>query len=99
MIHCITYLGGTEHEKMAYIIRNKVDVQPGIKERKSMKEQSTKAVAKKKFFKMVFCRNFCDTDIGTDADFSGHSILSERICNIYIQCDVSDGDYSSCVYY
>ena len=56
MIHCITYLGGTEHEKMAYIIRNKVDVQPGIKERKSMKEQSTKAVAKKKFFKMVFSR-------------------------------------------
>ncbi len=41
---------------MAYIIRNKVDVQPGIKERKSMKEQSTKAVAKKKFFKMVFSR-------------------------------------------
>jgi len=35
MIHCITYLGGTEHEKMAYIIRNKVDVQPGIKERKT----------------------------------------------------------------
>lgn len=30
MIHCITYLGGTEHEKMAYIIRNKVDVQPGM---------------------------------------------------------------------
>lgn len=30
MIHCITYLGGTEHEEMAYIIRNKVDVQsPG----------------------------------------------------------------------
>jgi cardiolipin synthase A/B len=56
MIHCITYPGGTEHEKMAYIIRNKVDVQPGIKERKSMKEQSTKAVAKKKFFKMVFSR-------------------------------------------
>ena len=56
MIHCITYLGGTEHEKMAYIIRNKVDVQSGIKERKSMKEQSTKAVAKKKFFKMVFSR-------------------------------------------
>lgn len=56
MIHCITYPGGTEHEKMAYIIRNKVDVQSGIKERKSMKEQSTKAVAKKKFFKMVFSR-------------------------------------------
>lgn len=56
MIHCITYPGGTEHEKMTYIIRNKVDVQPGIKERKSMKEQSTKAVAKKKFFKMVFSR-------------------------------------------
>lgn len=56
MIHCITYPGGTEHEKMAYIIRNKVDVQPGIKERKSMKEQSTKTVAKKKFFKMVFSR-------------------------------------------
>ena len=56
MIHCITYPGGTEHEKMAYIIRNKVDVQPGVKERKSMKEQSTKAVAKKKFFKMVFSR-------------------------------------------
>ena len=56
MIHCITYPGGTEPEKMAYIIRNKVDVQPGIKERKSMKEQSTKAVAKKKFFKMVFSR-------------------------------------------
>ena len=56
MIHCITYPGGTEHEKMAYIIRNKVDVQPWIKERKSMKEQSTKAVAKKKFFKMVFSR-------------------------------------------
>lgn len=56
MIHCITYPDGTEHEKMAYIIRNKVDVQPGIKERKSMKEQSTKAVAKKKFFKMVFSR-------------------------------------------
>lgn len=56
MIHCITYLGGTEHEKMVYIIRNKVDVQSGIKERKSMKEQSTKAVAKKKFFKMVFSR-------------------------------------------
>ena len=71
MIHCITYPGGTEHEKMAYIIRNKVDVQPGIKERKSMKEQSTKAVAKKKFFKMVFkpCRNFCDTDIDTDVWF------------------------------
>ena len=56
MIHCITYPGGTEHEKMAYIIRNKVDVQPGIKERKSMKEQSTKTVAKKKFFKMIFSR-------------------------------------------
>lgn len=56
MIHCITYPGDTEHEKMAYIIRNKVDVQSGIKERKSMKEQSTKAVAKKKFFKMVFSR-------------------------------------------
>ena len=33
-----------------------MDVQPGIKERKSMKEQSTKTVAKKKFFKMVFSR-------------------------------------------
>lgn len=101
MIHCITYLGGTEHEKMAYIIRNKVDVQPGIKERKSMKEQSTKAVAKKKFFKMVFSRAgiFVILILVQMLIFSGHSILSERICNIYIQYDVSDGDYSSCVYY
>ena len=30
-----------------------MDVQPWIKERKSMKEQSTKTVAKKKFFKMI----------------------------------------------
>lgn len=42
--------------KWRTLFRNKVDVQPGIKERKSMKEQSTKAVAKKKFFKMVFSR-------------------------------------------
>ncbi len=42
---------------MAYLVgTNREIVQSWIKERKSMKEQSTKAVAKKKFFKMVFSR-------------------------------------------
>ena len=46
MIHCITYLGGTEHEKMAYIIRNKVDVQPGIKEKKKYERTKHKGCCK-----------------------------------------------------
>ena len=66
-----------------------------------MKEQSTKTVAKKKFFKMVFSRAgiFVILILIQMLVFLGDSVLSERICNIYIQCDVSDGDYSSCVYY
>ncbi len=66
-----------------------------------MKEQSTKTVAKKKFFKMVFSRAgiFVILILIQMLVFLGIPYYLKRICNIYIQCDVSDGDYSSCVYY
>ena len=66
-----------------------------------MKEQSKKTVAKKKFFKMVVqpCRDFCHIDSDTVTGILRNSILSERVCNLYIQCDERDGNRCSCIYH
>ncbi len=87
MIHCIIswlyqYLKGA-WEKTVRIVWS------WIKERKSMKEQSKKTVAKKKFFKMVFSRaGFVVILILIQIlESFWDSILSERVCNLYIQCD------------
>ena len=66
-----------------------------------MKEQSKKTVAKKKFFKMVFSRAgiFVNIDSDTVTGILRNSILSERVCNLYIQCDERDGNRCSCIYH